>query len=185
MATEDIRISSLANEATEAANGDFLVIDTPDGTKKIQRNNMMPKRGSFPVVEPSEISIASARVWILSSVDGRLREMAVEDLVFGNHRNRRETSNFTLTPGIHNVRAVEVGQALPNFVDTITLDGNVADLAGCDFYMINFRDADVAIQATNITMFVDGVPANGVLRARRAATITVKNDGSQAVLSGG
>jgi hypothetical protein len=109
----------------------------------------------------------------------------VRDLVFGNFRNRQETQNFTLMPGIHNVRAVELGEALPNVVDTVTLNGSTGGIGGCDFLLLNFRAVNVSVVATGIVMYVDGSASNGTISPRRAATVSVNEAGTEAIFSGG
>lgn len=172
-------------EAIEANNGDFFVIDTPDGTRKIQRNNAVPGRGSYALINSSGIDILNTRIFVLDPSDGRPREISHRDLVFGNFLNQKETQDFTLTPGIHNVRAVQVDEDGVNAVNTITLDGTVDGIAGCDFYLVNLRAAQISVVAQNILMNVDGVLADGVIRNYRAATITVNNEGTRAIFSGG
>lgn len=181
----DRAIKDIPIEALTAANGDFMVIDTPAGTRKIQRNNAMPNRGAFSLIQTDAVDILNTRVWLLDSTDGKLREISVRDLVFGNFQNRLETQNFTLTPGTHNVQAVQIDEALPNAVSTITLNGNTTGIGGCDFYLVNFRAVAVSVVASNISMFVDGVLSDGTISPKRAATITVNNNGTEAIFSGG
>lgn len=172
-------------EIITLGSGDFLAVETSEGTRKIQRNNFMPGLGSFTVIDTDDVDILNTRIAVLDPSDGKPREISVRDLIFGNFQNRRETSNFTLTPGTHNIQAVELDEEGANSVTEVTLDGNTTGIAGCDFYLVNMRASNIAVTANNITMNVDGVAADGVIRLYRAATITVKNDGTRAIFSGG
>ncbi|MEZ5935812.1 MAG: hypothetical protein R3F54_28665 [Alphaproteobacteria bacterium] len=180
MADLERTITSLT-EVTTANNGDFLAMDTPDGTRKIQRNNLIPARGAFSLSTTDNVDLLNTRMWILDATDGKPREISVRDIVFGNFKNREETANFTLTPGIHNIRAVQIQDS----VSTITLNGNTTGIGGCDFLIVNFRSVAVSVVASSISMFVDGVISDGTISARRAATISVNDAGTEAILSGG
>lgn len=172
-------------EETSINSGDLVIVNTPDGTRFAQRNNLMPGRGAFPLIQTDQVDILNTRVTVLDPSDGRPREITVRDLVFGNFQNTREIQDFTLIPGIHNVRAVELDEDGANAVEVITLDGNSSGIGGSDFLLVNMRATNIAVTANNLIMNVDGVAADGVIRAYRTASITVKNDATRAIFSGG
>lgn len=177
---------SALTEATSAGNTDKLFLEAVGGARQISRNNLMPERGAFALLTDSDVDITNDRLWFLDATDGRLREISIQDLVFGNFQNVTETDNFTLIPGTHNVRTVQLGENLPDVVDTITLDGSQAGLGGCDFLLVNFRNAAVTVTASNgVTLYVAGTATDGTIGARQAATVTVNNAGTEAIFSGG
>lgn len=173
-------------EAIELANDDLLFAETIDGPRGVKRNSAMPKRGAFSLISSDVVDINNDRVWILVASDGRLREISVREFIFGNFGNTPETDDFTLIPGTHNVRPVQLGEALPDVVSTITLDGLQPNIGGCSFLLVNTRNAAITVTtAGGITLFVEGTATDGSIAARQAATINVFNDGSGAVFSGG
>lgn len=172
-------------EVTSLDPTDIIWAETSAGPRQITRNNFMPLRADFSLITDDDIDLSTSRLWVMQASDGRVREISVQDLVFGNYRNRAETADFTLTPGIHNVRAVQLGEDLPDAVETVTLDGTVPGIEGCDFYLVNFRTESISVVPSDITLHVDGVSGTGIIRAKHAATITVSNGGAQAVFSGG
>ena len=173
-------------EVTSLASSDLLFVEAAAGPRKIQHGNSLPRKTIPTVVTTTGLDITNDTVWIWDDTDDLPKQVSIRDLVFGNHGNVVETDDFTLVPGTHNVRAVELSENLPDVVSTVTLDGGQANIGGCDFLLTNFRNATITVTATNgITMYVAGTATDGTIGARQAATITVNDAGDEAIFSGG
>lgn len=176
------RIDQIVDTATELASGDLTVVRKSGGpTAKISHPNEVVRKGVLNTLVTSQVVPGSDTLAMWDATDDLMKEVLVEDILFGNFGNTSRDANFTLNEAT-SIKA----QELVDSVSSITLNGNEANVGGADFMLCNFRSVDVTVTASNITMYVAGVAsATATIRARRSASITVSNDRTEAIFSGG
>lgn len=170
--------------ATGFGINDLMVIETSAGTRAVTKVNSWFRRSEVPVLLADELNVDNDRFLVLDGTDGLLKASSLRDTLFGDLNNQTETNDFTLSRSLHNIRPVQCSESFDT--NTITLDGN-GNVAGCNFNIVNFSDADLTVNAINgVSLRVQGSTAtSAVVRQNRIATIVVSNGGAVAIFEGG
>ena len=181
----DVTITDpLIGEVTEPANADFFLIETAAGTRRVQRVNSLPRKAEIAALVASQINLTNDVVYFGDGTDGLFKSITVFDLIFGNFRNGDRTDDFTLSPDQDGARPIECRDTFTT--NTITLDGNVADIGGCNFLINNYTPNNLILVPANIVLFQDGATvASATIRRDTSASVNVRNDTSEAIFSGG
>ena len=174
--------------ATSVLGTDELVVQTAAGPRRVTRDNVLPRRNELPTLTASDINVSNDFVYIWDGTDQAPKQVSVRDLIFGNFGKQRyagRTTALVLSASLDNVQPVECDGAWT--VPTIQLDGNVANIAGCDFTIINSTTSDLTLQALNgIDLKVNGISgSSATIRQGFAAGVWVNNAGDEATFSGG
>jgi len=179
----DIAISALT-EITDADDDDFIVIETAGGTRIISRRNIQLRRTELTELAAANINLSSDLIWFSDSTDSALKGITFFEAIFGNYGNGARVDDFTLDPAIDGARPIECRETFAT--NTITLDGNTANIGGASFVIANFTPNDLTLAIANIDLFVDGATAtSATIRRDTSASIIVRNGATEAIFSGG
>ena len=152
----DIAIPALT-EVTAAAAGDDIIIETAAGTRRISRENNLPRKSELTEVLADAINLTNDAIWFFDGTDNTVKRIPFFDAIFGNFRNGDRLDDFTLDPAVDGARPIECRGTFTT--NTITLDGNTANIGGASFIICNFTPNDLTLAIANITLFVDGASA--------------------------
>lgn len=179
-----VQIPNLTVVTTIAGTDLIVVEDVGTGTRRITRDDALPRGTDLAALTPPNINLADDLIGIFDATDGRLKGVTAFNLLFGNYTNLAVTDDFTLSPVTHGSRSVECQGTFTT--STVTLDGNVTDVGGNTFVISNFTTVNLTLSRTNIILFENSATVtSAIIRENTTATIVVNNAATEAIFSGG